>query len=143
MSTGVAEVTQDTVQLDLPGTIKYLNVLGAVIEEVLIRAGDAATESIRQAIRLAVHEACTNIALHAYSGQPDGRIGITITLYTNKLVVMLRDTGRPFDLSAQPEPALGTPQIHGFGLFLMKQLLDEVSYRATASGNHWRLVKYL
>ncbi len=139
----IVDITPDTVELNLPGTTKYLNVLGTVVDEVLLRAGDIATDDLRYAVKLAIHEACTNIAQHAYAGQDDGRLEITIVLYPNKLDVTLFDTGQAFDLSAQPDPELGTPQVHGFGLFLMDQLLDEVSYYPGPSRNRWHLVKYL
>jgi anti-sigma regulatory factor (Ser/Thr protein kinase) len=33
--------------------------------------------------------------------------------------------------------------VHGYGLFLMRSLLDEVRYEPQAGNNRWRLVKCL
>lgn len=142
-STNESIPQQDTIYLDLPANTKYLNVLGALLEEVLQRSESPIAEKVVQAVKLAVHEACTNIVLHAYEDIDDGRLLVTICLGADQLVVRLHDTGQPFDLDAQPEPALGTAQVHGFGLFLMRSLLDEVTYHSNSSGNHWVLAKHL
>lgn len=137
------DAIHNTMCLDLPASTKYLNVIGAVLGEILLRTAQPTPESVIHEIKLAVHEACTNIVLHAYEGMITGRLRIIITLHTDKLVVILHDTGRSFDLNAQPEPALGTAQVHGFGLYLMRNLLDKVDYRAGKGGNRWHLTKYL
>lgn len=134
---------RDTIYLDLPASTKYLNVLGAALEEVLSRSDSPVAQQVIHAVKLAVHEACTNIVLHAYHENSSGRLEITIRLYDDRLVIMLHDTGKAFNPEAQPEPALGTAQVHGFGLFLMRNLLDEVMYHTNSTGNHWYLAKRL
>jgi serine/threonine-protein kinase RsbW len=59
------------------------------------------------------------------------------------LTVEIRDTGKPFDLDAVETPGLNEPQIHGYGLFLIQQLMDEVVYIPKPGDNRWRLVKHL
>ena len=136
----------DVVRLDLPASHKYLNVLGACLAEVLGRVeglADPATSVYN--VQLAVHEACTNVVDHAYAGRTGGRIRVTLTLATapGRLVVELHDTGRSFDPAGVAEPRLGEPQVGGYGLFLVRQLMDEVSYEPRPDGNRWRLVKNL
>ena len=136
----------DVIRLDVPATHKYLNVLGACITEMLSRVdGLQEPAVVAYNIQLAVHETCTNIVDHAYGGAPDGRIVITLTLATGprRLVVDLHDTGRSFDPSTVPEPDLERGQVHGYGIFLMHSLMDDVAYAAGADGNRWRLVKHL
>ena len=59
----------------------------------------------------------------------------------SRLTILLHDTGAAFDPTLVPPPKLGELQEHGFGLFLMHQLMDEVEYSHSASGNVWKLVK--
>ena len=143
---GLSGRSADVVRLDLPATHKYLNVLGASLAEILARVeGLAERETSAYNVQLAVHEVCTNIVSHAYAGRSGGRIRVTLTLAfePRRLIVELRDSGIPFDLAAAPEPRLDEPQVHGYGLFLVRQLMDEVSYQSGARGNRWRLVKRL
>jgi serine/threonine-protein kinase RsbW len=134
----------DVIRLDLPATHKYLNVLGACLGEMLTRAeGLDDPTALTYAVQLAVHEICANIVEHAYAGQPAGRIGVTVTLAAQprRLVVDLADTGRSFDPAGVPEPDLTEGQAGGYGLFLVRQLMDDVTYHPQPGGNHWRLAK--
>ncbi len=135
----------DVIRLDLPATHKYLNLLSACIGEMLLRLDDRAEiEQTIYNIQLAVQECCANIVDHAYD-ERTGRINaiLTLTDAPRCLVVELHDNGRAFEPENVPLPKLGEPQVRGFGLFLMKELLDEVNYDPQPGNNRWRLVKRL
>jgi len=82
-------------------------------------------------VQTAVDEACTNIMKYAYSEQ-GGIIIITCELQDNDFVVTIRDKGKPFDPDSVPQPDLGTDldrrKIGGLGIYLMRKLMDDVSY---------------
>jgi serine/threonine-protein kinase RsbW len=137
---------EDSVQIDLPATTKYLHLLGPCVSQMLVRVdGLSDIAALAYNIQLAVHEACTNIVLHAYRGTSAQRIQVTFSLETapKQLVMELRDTGASFAIDEVPDPDLALGQVHGYGLFLMRSLLDEISYHPLAGTNHWRLVKRL
>ena len=134
-----------TVRLELPATYRYLNVLGAVVGAVLQRVDDIQERDIlTYNIELALHETCTNIVEHAYA-ETGGRIGIALAVEENprRLVVEVQDTGRSFDMSTLRQPDLDEPQLSGYGLFLVHNLVDQVTYHPAAGHNRWRLVKNL
>ncbi|MCB0210148.1 MAG: ATP-binding protein [Anaerolineae bacterium] len=133
------------IQLELPAEHKYLNVVSACIAAMLERVETVSEhEIITYNIQLAVQEACTNIVRHAYKGQSGGRIEVTITLEgKQRFVIDLADAGNSFIFSKDIDIDLNEPQIHGYGLFLMHQLLDEVDYKSDQHNNYWRLVKNL
>lgn len=83
-------------------------------------------------IILAVDEACTNIIKHAYKLNPDGQIIIMIRFNGSKLVIELTDYGVSFEPDKVPDPDLQKyyrqHKVGGLGMFLMKTLVDEVSY---------------
>ena len=136
---------RNVIKLDLPATYKYLNVLGAVLTALMERVEGVEERTIvTYNLELALHETCTNIVEHAYSGKT-GRIGIVLTLMETprRLVVDLHDTGASFDLQEAPNPNLDQAQENGYGLFLMHQLVDEVVYEPQQGNNRWRLVENL
>lgn len=133
----------NTVRLEIPATHKYLNVIGSCIHAMLDREqGLAERDSLFYNIELAVHEACTNIVEHAYAGI-SGRIELTFTLFEEprQFIVELRDRGQSFNLADVATPNLEQPQTSGYGLFLVHQLMDEVTYHPEPGNNRWRLVK--
>lgn len=93
-------------------------------------------------LELAIQEVAVNIVNHAYAGQ-EGRIQMRLQLVEQppQLMLFFYDTGASFDPTLVPPPRLGELQEHGFGLFLVRELMDEVEYQSTTTGNCWKLVK--
>jgi serine/threonine-protein kinase RsbW len=145
----------EVIRVNLPATLKYLNVVSACIAEMVGRLEhlpDRATSIYN--IQLAVQEVCVNVVEHAYGpdreaarggARGDARIDIALTLERDpdRLIVELEDAGRSFDPAAVADPDLDGAQVHGYGLFLMRALMDEVVYQPHADGNRWRLSKTL
>jgi serine/threonine-protein kinase RsbW len=136
----------ETIRLDIPTSYHHLSIVSACIAELLGQVTDLIDrEVLIYNVQLAVHEACTNIVDHAYDGEPRGRVVIDLTYDTSRtqLVVELHDTGHGFDLTGVPALNLEQPQEHGYGLFLIRNLMDDVIYTPGPDGNYWRLVKLL
>jgi serine/threonine-protein kinase RsbW len=96
-------------------------------------------------VQMAVDEACTNIIEHAYGGEDHGDIDLRCGIHDDKLVVTIRDTGRPFNPSDVPAPRLGSLvedlEVGGLGLYFMRQVMDEVHFRFSERGNELVMVK--
>ena len=98
-------------------------------------------------IQLAVDEACSNIIEHACDGECEEQIEITCTTSDDRLTILVHDHGEPFDPTSAPFPdldaAIEDRPIGGLGIFLMRQLMDEIRYeRLGEAGNVLTLVKY-
>lgn len=135
----------ETIQLMLPATFKYLNVLSACLGELLLRVEDLPEpEMTIYNIQLAAQEICANIAEHACANDPAQQVVIAITMEVppRRLVIDFYDTGRSFDPTQVTEPEPGTLHVRGYGLYLVHKLLDEVTYTSQPDKNHWHLVKY-
>jgi serine/threonine-protein kinase RsbW len=133
------------IRIDIPADLQYLNVVGEAIRALL--RGEVELENAGEfihGVELAVHEACTNIIKHAYAGQ-SGRIEIVMAIGGDPQRVMVEtfDSGRSFDLESVKAPDLDAVQERGYGIFLMRQLMDEVTYRANSQRNRWQLVKHI
>lgn len=136
----------EIIRLDLPARYAYLHILSDCIAEMLSQVEDINDRDLlTYNIQLAAHEACTNIVNHAYGGDCEGRITIVLALMPRppRLVIELRDTGKPFDIGSVPEPNLEEAQVHGYGLFLIRNLMDSVTYTPRSGDNYWCLVKHL
>lgn len=135
----------EVVNLDVPATFRHLNVVGACLRAVLERVSDVAErETVAYNVELAVHETCTNVVEHAYADIP-GRIRLSMSVEKDprRLAVDIYDTGRAFNPADVRPVDFDVVQERGYGLFLAKQLLDDVQYFPRTGGNHWRLVKNL
>jgi serine/threonine-protein kinase RsbW len=106
------------------------------------RAAGIAEQEINE-IRLAVSEACANVIEHAYRGEPDHLIDLHLEIDAERVLVTIRDHGEPFDPQSYHPPDLDTPQVGGYGVFLIRSLMDEVHYEAPERGGATlTLVKY-
>jgi serine/threonine-protein kinase RsbW len=97
-------------------------------------------------IQLAADEASSNIIEHAYAGVGDGKIEIDCHASENELTIVMRDHGKSFNPSSVPEPNvkadLSERKIGGLGMYLMRKLMDEVSYESSLeTGNVLTMVK--
>jgi anti-sigma regulatory factor (Ser/Thr protein kinase) len=89
---------------------------------------------------LAAGEACNNAAEHA--NDIGGQFTVRGVDDGNALAIEVVDHGDGFDLSGKG--ARINPEergVRGLGIFLMRCLMDEVSYKTDASGTTVRLVK--
>jgi len=98
-------------------------------------------------LQLAVDEACTNVITHGYAGMNPGSIILAIEMHSEKVVIDLTDFGHQFEPSEAPMPDVeasleGRP-MGGFGLYIIYQTMDEISYETSEDGNCLTFVKNL
>lgn len=135
-----------TIHIDLPASYAQLNVLSGCIGELLSRAEAVADRArVVYAVQLAAHETCTNIIDHAYQGREGQRIAVTVSLggRPRRVVVELEDRGAPCDPEAIGDPDLSAPRESGYGMYLIRNLVDDVQYTRLTGGNRWRLIKFV
>jgi sigma-B regulation protein RsbU (phosphoserine phosphatase) len=96
-------------------------------------------------VELAISEICTNIIKHAYA-DTQGYINGCITLLENGVQLDFYDNGDSFDPNAVPQPQSDPHELveGGYGLHIVRQIMDVVSYEHHPErGNHWHLLKLL
>ncbi len=99
-------------------------------------------------IILAVDEAVSNIIEHAYEENREGTIDVEVNADEERFEVLIRDSGKHFNpeavQSVDIEQHVKAGKRHGLGIFIMRQIMDEVEYRyKEGCENELRLVKYL
>lgn len=98
----------------------------------------------RYLMRLAVEEIATNVVKYGYEGDVPGPIQIRCQYADGLLRVVVRDRGRPFDPREPPHPDLGADlasrAVGGLGLFLVRELADDLLYHHDAASGWNELV---
>lgn len=93
------------------------------------------------AVELCVVEAVNNAVEHAYGGQPGQVVEVDLNVDPAALHIAVRDRGRAMNWAAacaRADPtALHTVSDGGRGLFIMRSLMDELSY---CSANGWNVL---
>jgi len=83
-------------------------------------------------IVLAVDEACTNIIKHSYHSKPNFDIEITVSFSDNNFNIKIIDYGETFEPASIKELNLELyrkqRRVGGLGVYLMKTLMDDVTY---------------
>jgi anti-sigma regulatory factor (Ser/Thr protein kinase) len=86
---------------------------------------------------LAADEATTNVIMHGYR-QCDGPLELSLMREGLDLVLQIRDRAQPFDPTCVPPPDLTIPlearAPGGLGVYLIRQLMDDVMYRRLDDG---------
>lgn len=95
-------------------------------------------------LQLAINEAFCNIVEHSYQGRKDGEIVIRGTRKKDGLLIDLCDQGVIFDPLTVPRPEPMAAKDCGYGLFIMGQITDKLTYlpkRKNAGWNRLRIYK--
>jgi serine/threonine-protein kinase RsbW len=96
-------------------------------------------------VQLAVEEVCTNIVLHAYEGRA-GIIYASVRVQQSILEILIEDDGPPFD-PTEYMTFQGTTHndiegpVGGWGIGLIRTLMDEITYEQRSGKNILCLVK--
>ena len=104
-------------------------------------------ESDPHDIQLAVEEYYVNIQKHGFKDEPNGGISVQLKYENEWLEITFKDNGQEFDPdtikgSAHPE-TIESAKIGGLGIYLIKKLMDETSYRREKGKNIFRMRKRL
>jgi len=132
------ERVESSIELRLPAKAEWVGVARLAIAGIASRLG-LDMEEIDD-LKLAVSEACNNCIQFAHAGD---EVLITNTIYPDRLVVTVRDR---VDASATgiTQRRLGAAKEGGLGVFLIRTLMDEVSYETDArTGSRLTMTKRL
>lgn len=134
------ENNQIDLEITVPNQTRYLSLVGKISEELTAQVenytGDL--DSLANHINVVLTEALVNAIRHANAGNPDEVVKIRITITKDEILLQVFDHGKGFDLDTVlniPWDALDTLEEHGRGLYIMRSLMDSVSYHKIEGGN--------
>lgn len=120
------------ITLTLPGDLRFTRLASqtaANTASLLTSTCNANADNweFSHAFELAVSEAFSNTVLYAAGKTVPQQITITFILEERKLTITMRDTNVPFSIET-PEPNLENYPERGYGLMLIRTIMDTVSY---------------
>jgi serine/threonine-protein kinase RsbW len=121
-----------------------LPVLTQFLKEFWSAAGLPAAESVK--FELALEEVFMNVVMHGSAGA-DTQVEVSVILSDDGLTLIVENDGPAFDPLLLPAPdvaaSLEERKVGGLGVFLVRQMMDAVSYRRVAARNQLRMTKRL
>ena len=134
MSTGD---TDGVLELSLVNDLREIGAAAEKIDAYCEAQGISA--QIAYAVNLSIDEVLTNTISYGYDDDAKHRIDLTFRVDGETLVVVIVDDGRPFDSSTEREPdvdaTLEERALGGLGLFLVQQMMDEMTYERSDDRN--------
>ena len=102
---------------------------------------------VRFNLNLVLEEAVANIINYAYPKDEHESIYLSARMHEDSIVLVLTDTGKEFDPTMAPEVDVTLSaeerQIGGLGIFLIRQIMNEVRYERIDGKNVLTLEKKL
>ena len=98
-----------------------------------VRAVGANDDTVGE-IELALTEAMANVIEHGYEGDETQKIEVGVAVEGDRLRISVRDWGRQADPAAFEQRDLDDPGEGGYGVFLMEQLMDDVTREPQPDG---------
>jgi serine/threonine-protein kinase RsbW len=121
-------------RIRIPATLEELHHVYSWAEEHLMQT--EISDSKRFDIMLALSEAVTNAIRHGCHDSRGNYVDIEVTITSDAVTIRVHDCGKGFEPDALPDPTkaenLYVPS--GRGVFLIKNLADDVHYDFSESG---------
>lgn len=129
-------------EMTIGSDIEEIPGVSARLEEAMNACGFSAEEVLDT--QLAVEEVITNIILHGYE-KKGGEIHLSCHFEDSRIRIRVADSAPQFDPLSIPEPELegdiDERRIGGLGIYLVRQVMDTLSYRYENNRNILTLEK--
>lgn len=130
----------DSIKLTLPTKPEYVSLARLTIASVANNMGFSIGDV--EDLKVAISEACTNALNHGKN--PDTTYELTYIVNSEQLVFTVADKGVGFEPEEVKAPDLNGAQLGGFGLFIIKSLMDRVEIISErGSGTSITMIKNL
>jgi len=137
--------TDKNIELHIPSVMGYEKIAMECAASMAKKMGF--TEDRIQDLKTAVAEACLNAIEHGNKLDTSTKVGITLTVEESRLQVSVKDEGK--GINEVPTPSIeskikGDDKPRGWGIFLIKSLVNEVTFESRPEGgNVTKMVIYL
>jgi serine/threonine-protein kinase RsbW len=116
-------------KLEVPGQVEAISPAVDEVLAVIDRMGCAAGKEFE--VETSVREALANAIRHGCERDPEKKVQVCVACDDSRgMLIVVRDPGPGFDVESIPSPVEGKNLFSqgGRGIFLINELMDEVSY---------------
>jgi serine/threonine-protein kinase RsbW len=134
-----------TIKLHLDSRLEEVFLVGLTVRGVCAATPLSATEASQ--MEVCVVEAVNNAIKHSYHLDSGHEVEIIIALYPEMIEFSITNSGEPMNsreaarINLPPGDVRGLPK-GGLGLFIIKTIMDEVSYRCSEGKNIITMAKH-
>lgn len=118
----------ETIRIEVPAMVENIRVVESFIDNA--REKFPMNDDIYGNIMISVTEAVNNAIRHGCNMDASKNVVLSLSLQKNLLTFRIEDSGSGFDYDGIPDPTApeNIEKPSGRGIFLMKQLADEVKF---------------
>lgn len=131
----------DAIKIQIPSLSENIRIIESFIDNAKEQYNF--TDDIYGNIMIAVTESVNNAIVHGNQSDKSKNVHLSLSLDDNQVKFVIEDEGKGFDFDNLPDPTApeNLEKPGGRGIFLMKNLCDEVSF--TDNGKKVELSFYL
>jgi len=131
------------VEIKVPYETRYLALIGKIGEDVVrtLRRLRGDREELAYQVNLVLTEAIANVIHHASNETCLPYIRISLGVNDNQFIIRVFDEGQGFDIEKLPDPDFKSLEEGGRGVYLIRSVMDKVSYEPYEDGHVLEMVK--
>ncbi|MBN2091836.1 ATP-binding protein [candidate division KSB1 bacterium] len=131
---------EQKVVFQIPGDYSFMGGVIQYLNAILVKIGIQEEDDIQ--VKVSLLESITNAIEHGNHGNANKKVEIEAQITAEKAIFTIKDQGKGFDYQNLPDPTEPENIIkaRGRGIFMIQNLMDEVSFNA--KGNVITMIKY-
>jgi len=129
------------ISIEIPSLVENIRIVESFVDNV--KEEYNLTDDLYGNIMIAVIESVNNAMIHGNKTDKNKNVLLSATLHDEQIVFIVSDEGQGFDHQSLPDPTApeNIEKVGGRGIFLIKNLADEVSFKS--EGRTLELTFYL
>jgi serine/threonine-protein kinase RsbW len=132
----------DEIILEFASSFEYLHLASTLTKEVCKTINNPKLDrDFLTSVELAVSEACTNAIKHGGTNQGK-RVVLSFQISNDRLVINVKDQGPGFDITKVPVPDFDSHPAGGYGIYIIKTMMDKVEHVRENNWNILTMTKY-
>ena len=119
----------NSLKIQIPSILENIRIVESFIDNLKDKYNF--DDDIYGNIMIAVTESVNNAIKHGNMLDPKKNVALSCDLEESKIIFTIEDEGKGFDINNLPDPTSPErlEEVGGRGIFLMKHLADEVSFK--------------
>lgn len=141
----MSDKTVINLDIVVPNQTRYLSLIGNIGEDVarFLDAYNSDSKDLAYHLNLVLTEAMVNAINYGTREEQEDTVRVSLRIENGILCLKVYDRGQGFDLNGLPPPDMEDLKESGRGIFLIRSIMDQVTYQKTEDGNVLEMYKKL